>query len=106
MALEHLEEAEEALLAARAAAGREGEKPALWRIQAALGRLYHLQGRSEQSSAAFLQAQHLVADIAANIPEAKLREAFSRQALTLIPSARHLSPRQMAKKEFGGSNRP
>jgi DNA-binding CsgD family transcriptional regulator len=102
LALNRFEEAGQALLGARAAAAREGEKPALFHIQAALGSLYHLQGRSQQASEAFLEAQHLAADIASAIPEAPLREAFSRQALAVVPSARPLSARQMAKSESGG----
>jgi DNA-binding NarL/FixJ family response regulator len=40
--------------------------------------------------------------MAENIPEGSLKEGFLRQAASRFPPARPLSPREIAKREFGG----
>jgi DNA-binding NarL/FixJ family response regulator len=40
--------------------------------------------------------------LANNIPDVALRDNFSKQALATMPATPALTPRQIAKKEFGG----
>lgn len=102
LALNQTEEAERALLSARAAAQGQGERPLLWRIDIALGKLYQRTRRRAQAAGSFAAAQTMVSELALGIPDANVRENFLRRARAGMPEPRAPSPRQLAKREFGG----
>ena len=47
-------------------------------------------------------AKTLIEGLAANLPLGPIRDQFLSRAISAIPSLPTLSPRQLAKKEFGG----
>lgn len=102
MTLHRWDEAEEMFLASRKEVLKEGEKPLLWRIDAALGRLYQLQGRGPQAFEAFLTAQRTITELRSNLMDTGLGEIFSKEAATFMPTVRPLSTRDALKKEAGG----
>jgi DNA-binding CsgD family transcriptional regulator len=102
IALSRLGLAEEALLSAKKSAEDENEKPLLWRIKASLGKLYQLQSRTEEATRVFSGAQGIIEEIAGTIPEIDQREKFAKHALAYLPKSRQLTPRQSAKREYGG----
>ncbi len=101
-ALQQWPEAEAALQAAQQGAARQGARPLLWRIQVALGQLYQAQARSEEAERAFATARAIIEELAANVPDPALRDNFLKRAIEMLPPTPSLSPRQAAKKEFGG----
>jgi DNA-binding NarL/FixJ family response regulator len=50
----------------------------------------------------FSAARTMIQELANNIPQGELRDNFLKQALAAIPVAPALTPRGIAKKEFGG----
>jgi DNA-binding NarL/FixJ family response regulator len=74
----------------------------LWRLHADLGSVYRAMGRRSDSVREFSDAQTIIQELANNIPDAALRDHFVKQALASIPAAPALTPRRIAKKEFGG----
>jgi DNA-binding NarL/FixJ family response regulator len=101
-ALKQADEAEAALLTAQQAASAQGARPQLWRIHAALARLYQSQSRRAEASDSSAAARGIVDELAAHIPDAELRDGFLQGALALIPRATPLTPRRAAKQAFGG----
>jgi DNA-binding CsgD family transcriptional regulator len=101
MALGRTAEAEEALLAAHRVSIAHGSRPTLWRIEAALGRVYTEQRRRPEAEAAYAAAQRIVAELAADVPDLALRETFLRSASEQVPRSRPPTPRQEASKAFG-----
>jgi tetratricopeptide (TPR) repeat protein len=69
-------EAEAALVAARDIAATQGALPVLWRIHAALEKLYRAQGRGEPADAALAGARAIVDDLANKIVDETLRQNF------------------------------
>ncbi len=86
-------EAESLLLAARDAASEQGALPLLWRINLSLGRL---------DPSHYDAAREIIEVLARKMTSGVLRENFVTHATAKIPSARSLSPRQIAKKAYGG----
>ena len=68
--------AEASLLAARGLALGHEVPTLLWPVLAALGRLYRVTGRTSEAETAFGEARAVVAQIAANISEATLRDTL------------------------------
>ena len=95
-------EAETALQAAHTAATTQGLRPLLWRVVIDLGKLHQTQRRDEEAEQAFATAQELIEALAAPIPDQSLREHFQQQATALIPAPPSRSPRQVARRAFGG----
>jgi DNA-binding NarL/FixJ family response regulator len=95
-------EAEKALLAARQAAGAQGDRPMLWRILAALARVYQVQSRRSEASDTLAAARAIVDELATHIPDPELRATFQQRATALMPRAAPLTPRRAAKQSFGG----
>ena len=79
-ALGRFAEAETARLAARAIADEQGALPLLWRIDAALGRLYHANGDEPKAADAFAAARAIVDSLARGIADESLRKNFERGA--------------------------
>jgi hypothetical protein len=73
------------LRAAQKAAQAHGLRPLLWRIYVALGKLYQSQRRREEAEQAFSTARVLIEELAANVPDDRLREQFLSQATTMLP---------------------
>jgi DNA-binding NarL/FixJ family response regulator len=92
------EAADRAYAAARDVAALFGFTPLLWRIDEARGRLYQTVGRTAAAAAAFTSARATIDEIAASLPEERLRDQFlARAAARLPPRARQaslLSPRE------------
>jgi DNA-binding NarL/FixJ family response regulator len=101
LALGHQAEGEALLRAAQAAAQEQELPPLLWRIQARLGRVLHAQGRRSQAEVAFAAARAIIAELAAGLPDARLRAQFAARAGALLPPAHPPTPRQATKRAFG-----
>ncbi len=100
-ALHRWEEAEQALLTAKAKAGFFGGPP-LWRINVALGNLYYAQGRREEAEAAFAVVRQMIEAVTTSFPDSTLSERFLRQATALLPPVVSLPPRRRARQALGG----
>jgi hypothetical protein len=77
-------EAEAALQAAQETALAQGARPRLWRIHAALGRLYAAQARQLDAERAWTIARMIIDELAANVPDATLRANFLQAATALL----------------------
>jgi len=84
-ALQRGAEAETALQAAQEVAHAQGLRPLLWRICVALGKLYQTQERREEAEQMFATARLLIEELAANVPDERLREQFLSQATAMLP---------------------
>jgi tetratricopeptide (TPR) repeat protein len=78
-------EAETTLRAAQEAAHAQELRPSLWRIYTALGKLYQTQARHEEAEQAFSRARLLIEELAANLPDERVREHFLSQATAMLP---------------------
>jgi DNA-binding CsgD family transcriptional regulator len=96
------DEAEAALLAARAVAETCGTRPLIWQIDVLLGRLSHAQLRRRDATVAYASARQSVAELAATIPDAGLAAAFLRQAMARMPRTTPPSPRRAAQQAVDG----
>jgi DNA-binding NarL/FixJ family response regulator len=74
----------------------------LWRLHADLGHVYRAMRRREDAEHEFSSARTIIQDLANQIPEGTVRDNFLKQALAALPTAPTHTPRQAAKKEFGG----
>jgi DNA-binding CsgD family transcriptional regulator len=102
--LQRHEEAERSYLAGRQSATLYGFRPLAWRIDEAHGRLIAAQGRAAEAAAAFQRGLACIEQMAATIPDEKIREGFLARARQRFPEdrpyARHaptatpLSPRE------------
>jgi DNA-binding CsgD family transcriptional regulator/predicted negative regulator of RcsB-dependent stress response len=101
-ALRRRDEAEEAFLAARDAALRGGLRPVHWRIHLSLGHLYRATRRQSESAREFTAARRLVEELAADIVEERVRDAFLTETAKLLPPARPPTQLRAAKQAFGG----
>ena len=101
-ALERMDEAESELQGALVVAQAQGLRPLMWRLHADLGNVYRTRGHREDAEREVSSAQTIVKDLANRVPQGALRENFLRQALATMPAAHVLTPRQAAKREFGG----
>ena len=79
-ALGKFEDGEAALAAARAIADEQGALPLLWRIDAALGRLYRQKGDEPKAADAFAAARAIVDALAHGIADESLRKNFEQGA--------------------------
>jgi DNA-binding CsgD family transcriptional regulator len=101
-ALGRMEEAEAELHGTLPVALQHGQRPLLWWLHADLGKLYRAMGRRDDAKPEFASARTIIQDLGNNVPEGALRDHFLKQALAIIPAAPVMTPRQIAKKEFGG----
>ncbi len=100
--LGHMEDAEAELQGTLLVASRQGQRSMLWRLHIDLGDVYHAMGRREEAEREFTSARAIIQDLSNNVPEGSLRDNFLKQASAAVPGAPALTPRQVAKKEFGG----
>jgi len=101
-ALQREAEAEAAFQAALVAARAHGLRPWLWRITAALGKLYQTQGYREEAEQACSTARMVIEELAAPISDEQVRDTFLERATAMLPQVRPLSPIRAAKQAFGG----
>jgi DNA-binding CsgD family transcriptional regulator len=101
-ALGRIEDAETELRGTLPVALKHGQRPMLWRLHADLGNVYRAMGRRDEAESEFASARMIVHDLANSLPKGALRDHFLKQAFAMIPAAPLLTPRQVAKKEFGG----
>jgi DNA-binding CsgD family transcriptional regulator len=97
-----MQEAETELQGTLPVALKQGQRPMLWRLHANLGGVYRTMGRRNDAIREFSSARTIIQELANNVPYDALRDHFLRQALASIPSTPALTPRRIAKKEFGG----
>ena len=103
--LDRLEQAEADLQTALDLCQDRGVRMGVWRIQLALGELYRARADSGRAEEAFTAARIIIENLAVTIPDNELRENFRRRAIDMIPAARRLTQRQVARTEFGGLTR-
>ncbi|MGE5222281.1 MAG: LuxR C-terminal-related transcriptional regulator, partial [Omnitrophica WOR_2 bacterium] len=101
-ALGRMEDAEAELHGTLPVARAHGRRSMLWRLHADLGKVYRAMGRREDAQREFSAARTIIQELADRVPEGALRDHFLKQALATIPAMPALTPRQLAKKEFGG----
>ncbi|HEX5571918.1 MAG TPA: LuxR C-terminal-related transcriptional regulator, partial [Ktedonobacterales bacterium] len=101
-ALRRRDEAEENFLAAREAALHDGLRPMLWRIQLSLAHLYRALRRHTESARESTAARRLVEELAVDIVDERVRDAFIAEAAKLLPPARPPTQLRAAKQAFGG----
>lgn len=100
-----LAEAEQALTLARDMAALHGYRTLLWRVDLALGQLWHANGRPERAAASFRAAHATIDAIAGTLPDERAREQFRSRAAARLPDdgrdrdvsvpATGLSPREI-----------
>jgi DNA-binding CsgD family transcriptional regulator len=96
------DEADTILNEALAGAQEHGHLALLWRILAALGRLYRTRGHHELTERMVTEAREVVTALAAEVPDPALRERFMVGAETLLPQLRPPSPRRIAREAYDG----
>jgi DNA-binding CsgD family transcriptional regulator len=101
-ALGRYDEAERALDSARSEALAQEARPALWRIEAAIGHVHRLERRRLEARRAFDTAREIADDLAAKVPDENLRREFRDGLDALIPSVPEPSAGRVAKAAFGG----
>jgi DNA-binding CsgD family transcriptional regulator len=101
-ALGQMADAEAELLGTLLIASRQEQHPMLWRLHADLGKVYRALGRRADAEREFASARAIIQALAQNVPEGMLRNNFLKQALAAIPAPHAPTPRQSAKKEYGG----
>ena len=96
------EEAVRTLETARAEATRQGARPTLWRIEAALGHVHRAQRKRLEARRAFDTARAIADGLADKVPEPDLRARFLEGLDAMIPSAPVPSAERAAKEALGG----
>jgi DNA-binding CsgD family transcriptional regulator/tetratricopeptide (TPR) repeat protein len=102
LALKRLEEAAEALEAAKLGAEQRQAPSVLWHIQRSLGRVYHLLKREEQAQREWSEVREIITRLAATIDETALREHFLRTALASLPQGKPPSQESLTSSKYGG----
>jgi predicted ATPase/DNA-binding CsgD family transcriptional regulator len=97
IASQRLIEAESAFTAAKAIVQEQEARPVQWRIAISLGSLYQGQGRQKEAEQEFVTARTLIDEA-----DESLRDNFMREASSLLPPTRTLTPARATKQAFGG----
>jgi len=95
-------EAERTLEMARVEATRQGAKPMLWRVEAALGHVHRAQRKRLEARRAFDTARALADELAEKVPDPDLRARFLAGLDAAIPAAPAPSAGRAAKEALGG----
>jgi len=101
-ALGRYEEAERTLESARVEATRQGARPTLWRVEAALGHVHRAQRKRLEARRAFDAARALADELAEKVPDPDLRARFLEGLDAMIPAAPVPSAGRAAKAALGG----
>jgi DNA-binding CsgD family transcriptional regulator/tetratricopeptide (TPR) repeat protein len=96
-AIGRLEESEALLREALDLAVTQGARPMLWRLHAALGKVFRLQERHGETESACATARGVVESLAAAIPDEALRDVFLRGAITRLPPTRTRTKRRVTR---------
>jgi DNA-binding CsgD family transcriptional regulator/tetratricopeptide (TPR) repeat protein len=102
LALGSRSEAEASLRSARDAAEQQHARPALWRLDTALGKVLYAGGHRAEAERAYARARVTVTELGETIPEEDIRAEFLRRALKLVPGATLPSTLRSAKAMHGG----
>lgn len=94
--------AESVLRSACEIARRTGNRALLWRCQIEFGKYLLSKKRMADAEAEFAQAGALIEGLATALRDEALRANFRQRALNLIPTLDTPTPRQAAKRAFGG----
>jgi len=100
--LASVEESERILTAAIDASRASGLRSLLWRAHAALGRLLRTRGRRDEAERHVQNARALVDELATELTDGTLRQAFVERAATQIPPRGLVSERRLKKQAFDG----
>jgi DNA-binding CsgD family transcriptional regulator len=95
-------EALDVLETARLVAREQVARNRVWRIDASLARVLRGMGRREDAERVLAEARSTLHDLAANIDDPRLREAFLREAAAWVPAPPAPTARQAAKQRFAG----
>lgn len=102
LALRRSEEAAHYLQTAHAVAADHEALPLVWRIDAALARLYRSQRRSLEAEQATAAVHATIDQLSAQLPDELLRHALQQLARTRLPVPKAPTPRQRIKQAAGG----
>ncbi len=94
--------AESALGAAMDGAEAQSRRPLLWRTHISLGKAFLAQRHKADAERQFTSARALIEELAASVPDEPLRQDFRERALAMVPALPALTPRQAAKRAYGG----
>lgn len=81
---------------------KRGERAILWQLHMELGSAFRALGRREDAEQEFSSARTLIQQLADTLDDGALRDNFLNRALAKIPALPVSTPRQTARKEFGG----
>jgi DNA-binding NarL/FixJ family response regulator len=101
-ALKRLDEAVEALEAAKRGALERRESPLLWQIQRSLAHVYPSLKRQQEARNALAAAREEIESLAQTIEEAELRERFLQRALLSLPKEKPVSARRAQAEKYAG----
>jgi predicted ATPase/DNA-binding CsgD family transcriptional regulator len=102
-ALGRTSESEAAYRGAALSAETQGARPALWRIEAALGRVLLVQRHRAAAAEAFTSARGVVERLAETLAvDHPLRQTFFEAAIARLPRLRPPSARRSRSAAFGG----
>ena len=102
LALKRLEEAAQALEAAKLGAEQRQAPSILWRIHRSLGKVYHLLKQEDQAQREWSEARDIIVRLAGTIDETMLREHFSQLALASLPQWKPLSLEALTSNKYSG----
>jgi DNA-binding CsgD family transcriptional regulator/uncharacterized protein HemY len=102
LGLGHFDEAGTMLNEALADAQEHSHLALLWRILAALGRLYRSQGQRDSMEQVVAEARTIIGMLTAHIPDPALRETFVASADAQLPHLRSPSPLRTARQTYDG----
>jgi len=102
LALDRLEEAEQAFRGAEQGARERFEPPLLWQIHRSLGRVFQRLKRVRRAETEFAAAREIIRTLAQTIPDPALCEAYTRTALESLPKEKSASPRRAESGKYGG----
>jgi non-specific serine/threonine protein kinase len=94
--------AEPVLRAAQETALEQGARPLLWRVFLSIGAFLQAQARRAEAEQAFADAQRIVEELGATIPDEALRGAFRERALAYLPTPRQSSTSRATRQAYGG----
>lgn len=102
LALRHFAEAEVTLQQARTTAGEHGALPLLWRIEAALARLYRNQRRATEAGQMTAAVHTTRQQLAEQLPDEALRQALQQLVNAALPRPKTPTARQSNKQAYDG----
>lgn len=102
MKLDRQTEVEELLLAALKSASVCEHRKSVWHIHAQLGIFYKQSQRRIEAEHAFAKARSEIDEISQKIPDGPLKQNFMSTALSMMPRAKELTAKKLAKERSGG----